>query len=106
MAILQELSRRAPGILPPLLGALAFSYFAYHAVEGDRGLRSWLKLRQEIADAKSSEAELAAERERLERRVALLRPESLDRDMLEERARAVLNLARPEDRVILLDRGQ
>ncbi|HSD34245.1 MAG TPA: septum formation initiator family protein, partial [Alphaproteobacteria bacterium] len=83
-----------------------FSYFAYHAVEGDRGLRSWLKLRQEIADAKSSEAELAAERDRLERRVALLRPESLDRDMLEERARAVLNLARPEDRVILLDRGQ
>ena len=93
-------------MLPPLLGALVFSYFAYHAVEGDRGLRSWLKLRQEIADAKSSEAELAAERERLERRVALLRPESLDRDMLEERARAVLNLARPEDRVILLDRGQ
>jgi cell division protein FtsB len=43
---------------------------------------------------------------RLERRVALLRPESLDRDMLEERARAVLNLARPEDRVILLNRGQ
>ena len=27
MAILQELGRRAPGILPPLLGALAFSYF-------------------------------------------------------------------------------
>ena len=106
MAILQELGRRAPGMLPPLLGALVFSYFAYHAVEGDRGLRSWLKLRQEIADAKSSEAELSAERDRLERRVALLRPESLDRDMLEERARAVLNLARPEDRVILLDGGQ
>ena len=34
MAILQELGRRAPGILPPVLGALAFSYFAYHAVNG------------------------------------------------------------------------
>ncbi|MCI0431599.1 MAG: septum formation initiator family protein [Rhodospirillales bacterium] len=101
MSILQELARRAPGILPPLLGALAFSYFAYHAVEGDRGLRSWLKLRQEIATARSTEAELAAERAVLERRVALLRPESLDRDMLEERARAVLNLAHPDERVIL-----
>ena len=106
MAILQELKRRAPGILPPLLGALAFSYFAYHAVEGDRGLRSWLKLRQEIAAAKSTEAGLAAERTVLERRVALLRPESLDRDMLEERARAVLDLARPEERVILVRPAQ
>src|ERR1051326_3670267 len=103
MAILQELRRRAPGILPPVLGALAFSYFAYHAVEGDRGLRSWLKLRQEIDAARATEAELASERAVLERRVSLLRPESLDRDMLEERARAVLDLARPEERVILIN---
>ena len=102
MAILQELGRRTPGILPPLRGALAFSYLAYHAVEGDRGLRSWMKLRQEIATARASEAELAAERATLERRVALLRPESLDPDMLEERARAVLNLANPDERVIFL----
>jgi cell division protein FtsB len=106
MAILQELSRRAPGILPPLLGALAFSYFAYHAVEGDRGLRSWMKLRQEIATARESEAALAAERATLEHRVALLRPESLDRDMLEERARAVLNLAHPDERVIFIEPAQ
>ncbi len=103
MAILQELGRRAPAILPPLLGAFAFSYFAYHAVEGDRGLRSWMKLRQEIATARITEAELAAERGAMERRVALLRPESLDPDMLEERARAVLNLAHPDERVIFLD---
>src|SRR5687768_17399739 len=106
MAILQELGRRAPGILPPVLGALAFSYFAYHAVEGDRGLRSWMKLRQEIAAARTSEAELSAERAMLEHRVTLLRPESLDRDMLEERARAVLNLAHPDERVIFLNPTQ
>jgi cell division protein FtsB len=103
MAILRELGRRAPGILPPVLGALIFSYFAYHAVEGDRGLRSWMKLRQEIAAARTSEAELAAERATLERRVALLRPDSLDRDMIEVRARAVLNLAHPDERVIFLE---
>ena len=38
---------------------------------------------------------------RLERDVALLRPESLDPDMLDERARASLNLAHPDDLVML-----
>jgi cell division protein FtsB len=102
MAILKELKRRAPGILPSLIGALTLTYFAYHAVEGDRGLRSWLKVRQEIAVARAAEARLAEERAVLARRVSLLRPESLDRDMLEERARVVLNLAHPDERVILL----
>ena len=102
MAILKELKRRAPGILPTLIGALTLTYFAYHAVEGDRGLRSWLKVRQEIAAARATEGKLAEERAVLEHRVSLLRPESLDRDMLEERARAVLNLAHPDERVILL----
>jgi cell division protein FtsB len=40
-------------------------------------------------------------RERLERDVSLLRPESLDPDMLDERARAILNLANKDDLVML-----
>ena len=40
-------------------------------------------------------------RGRLERDVALLRPESLDPDMLDERARAILNLAHPDDLVMM-----
>jgi hypothetical protein len=31
----------------------------------------------------------------------MLRPDSLDPDLLEERARAVLNLGHPDDRIIL-----
>ena len=42
---------------------------------------------------------------RLERDVALLRPESLDPDMLDERARAILNLAHPDD-LIMMKRRQ
>ena len=53
--------------------------------------------------------ELAGLRE-VERRgssgdVALLRPESLDPDMLDERARAILNLAHQDD-LIMLKRRQ
>jgi cell division protein FtsB len=40
-------------------------------------------------------------RARLERDVALLRPESLDPDMLDERARAILNLVHPDDLIML-----
>ena len=52
--------------------------------------------------------ELAGLREvkgRLERDVALLRPESLDPDMLDERARAILNLAHQDD-LIMMKRRQ
>ena len=39
----------------------------------------------------------------MERHVALLRPESLDRDMIDERAREPLNMADAKDIVIFLD---
>lgn len=42
-----------------------------------------------------------AERQELERRVALLRPESLDPDMIDERARASLNVVQPQELAIL-----
>ena len=39
----------------------------------------------------------------MERHVALMRPESLDRDMIDERAREALNMADAKDIVIFLD---
>ena len=46
-------------------------------------------------------ARLKDERRALDRRVSLMRPESLDPDMIEERARRTLNVARAGDIVIL-----
>ena len=69
--------------------------------QGERGLIAWLRLTNEIRAAKEEAAEVHAEREALERRVSHLRPESLDRDLLDERARATLNVARPDEIVIL-----
>jgi cell division protein FtsB len=48
-------------------------------------------------------AALRAERDGMERHVALMRPESLDRDMIDERAREALNMADAKDIVIFLD---
>ena len=76
------------------------AYFGYHAVQGDRGLIAWWNLRFEIEQTNAELARVTAEKQALENRVALLRPQSLDRDMLEERARLMLGVVRADDLVI------
>ena len=102
MSLAREIGRRVPGISAQLLLACLVVYFAYHAVEGERGLNAWWRLTQKITVAEATLAELNGERAVLEARVALLRPESLDPDMLEERARTDLNFGRPDEIVIPL----
>jgi cell division protein FtsB len=101
MMVLQEIKRRAGFIAGPVLGVSLMCYFGYHLVQGERGLLAWLRLTQEIKVAKTRLASLDADRAALEGRVSLLRPEHLDRDMLDERARATLNLTGPNEVVIL-----
>ncbi len=87
-------------ILAPLAGAALIGYFIYHAVQGDRGLVAWWNLRYEIEKADYELAEVTAQKKILEHRVGLLRPESLDRDMLEERARAMLGVVHADDLIV------
>jgi cell division protein FtsB len=89
-------------LLPQILGAAICIYFAYHAVQGDRGLIAWLQHSRELVESETVLANLAAERATLEHRVSQLRAESLDPDMLEEQARTMLNFAGPDDRTLLL----
>ena len=102
MVVLREIRRRAQQIVLPVLGACIVVYFVYHTIQGDRGLRAYVNLGREVDEAASTLAMLNAERENLERRVRLLRPDSLDRDLLEERARAILNATHFDDVSILL----
>jgi cell division protein FtsB len=103
MGIFTELRKRAGDIAGPVLGFCVVGYFAYHSIEGDRGLVAWLRLQDQIRTATAELSEQQAERKALERRVSLLKPESLDRDLLEERVRVVLNYAR-RDEILELDR--
>ena len=104
MAILGEIRRRARLVAGPVAGISLFAYFAYHLVEGDRGLIAWRGLADQIEAAEAQRAAAHAERLALEERVNLLRPGHLDRDMLDERARAVLNRIGPDERVIFTAR--
>lgn len=96
----QELVRKIGGVLGPLMGATVMGYFAYHAVEGDRGLIAWWNIRYEHERADRDLAEVKAAKAEIEHRVRLLRPESLDPDMLEERARVMLGAVGPGEVII------
>jgi cell division protein FtsB len=100
VSIVLEMRRRARLIIGPVLGVSLVVYFAYHLVQGDRGLMAWMRLSQQVREAKTTLAAADAERITLERRVDLLRSEHLDRDLLDERARSQLNLIGPNETVI------
>lgn len=98
----QDITRRARQFVEPLIGALIIAYMAYHAVQGDRGLMAWWSLRYEIEKTALEREQVSAEKRALEQRVSLLRPESLDRDMLEERARLMLGAIAPDELIVPL----
>jgi cell division protein FtsB len=98
----QEQRRRFRHIVPSILCACVFSYFAYHATQGERGIVAWWQIGNQLQESQATLAQLTAERKSEEHRVALLRPESLDPDMLEERARVMLNFGQADDRLLII----
>jgi cell division protein FtsB len=101
MAVLDEIRERARLALWPVIGALLLAYFLYHMVQGDHGVLALLQLSAKVSEAERVYAGLHEQRTQLEARVALLRPDNLDPDMLEERARVMLNFAHPNELVII-----
>ena len=95
------LRRRAGLLVAPVIGIALTGYFAFHLVEGDRGLEAWFSLNREIRAATANLAALRAQRAELELKVSNLRPEHVDPDLLDERIRATLNLVAPDDIVLM-----
>ncbi len=79
-------------------------YFGVNAYSGNRGLRAKQDLDEQIAQLNGELAGLKAERAAWERRVLLLRSGSIDPDMLDERARTLLNYADPRDLTLRIKR--
>jgi cell division protein FtsB len=77
--------------------SLLIGYFAVNAYTGNRGLRAQQDLDFEYAELSRQLERLRVERMFWERRVELLKSDSIDPDMLSERARAVLNYLDPQD---------
>jgi len=85
------------------VAALLITYFAINAYTGNHGLRARHDLEKETAQLEAELAGLKTERRNWEGKISLLLPVSIDADLLDERARALLNYVDPRD-VTLLDR--
>lgn len=91
---------RLGSAMMPLLTVLMLAYFGYHALEGDHGMKAWLRLTAEKAQLSETAADVRARREAIENKVALLKPDNLDPDLLAERVREMLGFSH-ENEVIL-----
>ena len=101
MRVSEPKKRSVSQFLVTSLCFLLFFYFAYHLAHGDRGYFAWKGLEKKLAAAEDNYDRKLAEREALENRVKLLRPDSLDLDMLDERARVVLGFVKPDEKVVI-----
>jgi cell division protein FtsB len=86
------------------IAAALIGYFGVNAYDGNYGLRAKQDLDLQISELTQELTALKTERATWERRVALLRPQSIDPDMLDERARTLLNYADPRDLTLRLKR--
>ena len=82
----------------------ASGFFAWNAWTGERGLMARKEHKARIAQLNRQLEDLVIDRSALERRVEAISFDAVDRDLLDERARAVLNLAHRNDIVIPLKR--
>ena len=101
MIVLREMRRRAKVLVAPVLGLALTGYFAYHLFEGERGLRAWIRVAQELRLAKEALSAAATERSALEHRVAHMRPEQVDPDLLDAQTRKTLDVVSPGEIVIM-----
>ena len=90
----------------PLVTAGFLGYFGFHAFNGAFGIWAMDRLEHDAERLTADLDRLQAERAALERRVATVRPESLDADMVDVAARTALNLIRADEVVVDLGAAQ
>jgi cell division protein FtsB len=100
MALGRELKRRSKAAIAPLVFLAITGYFGWSATQGNHGLVAFAQRQTLLQQAEQEHADAQTERDAWERRVAGLRANHLDPDTLDERARAMLNLAAPNDVIV------
>jgi cell division protein FtsB len=84
------------------LAALLIGYFGVNAYNGDRGLKAKEDIDRQMATLTAELDRLKAEQAQWEHRIALLKSDDLDPDMLDEQARRLLDYADPHDLTLML----
>jgi cell division protein FtsB len=85
------------------LAALLIGYFGVNAYSGARGLKAKEDIDRQTAALTAELDRLTHEHGQWARRIALLKADDLDPDMLDERARALLDYVGPNDLTMMFD---
>ena len=100
MSFNRTIKRRTKSALPPALFLSLVAYFAWNANQGEHGRRSYTEQLRLLSQAQAGQLAADEEQAAWARRVSGLRDQALDADTLDERSRAMLNLAASGDIVI------
>lgn len=79
-------------------------YFSYHALSGERGMLALIQLTQKVDKLENELDIVRAERLHIEHKVMLMRPDSIDLDLVDEQARRSLGYASKDEIVIFTDK--
>jgi cell division protein FtsB len=100
--------RRVSAILLPFLlysvSGAAGGYFVWHAINGERGLKTKDEYQRKIAGLNEQLQSLKAERASWEHRIELTNGAAIDRDLLDEEARGLLGRVNKNDLIVFLPR--
>lgn len=97
--ILRDVRRRAKVFLGPSIALCLVLYFAYHLIEGGRGIRAWRTLEEDVDRVTKEHLMLKQENEALQKKVSLLKNDICPH-LLEEEARK-LGYVKEEEVVVL-----
>jgi cell division protein FtsB len=100
MVIPRSIMKAGRAAIWPFLAMGLILYFGLNLVEGDHGLRAWVRRAHEVRTARLTLATTHAELARLRHRANILKGSHLDPDLLDEQARASLNMIGPDEVVI------
>ena len=100
------LRRQAKAVIAPAVFLGLAGYFGWNATQGARGSLAYAVRQEQLRMVEAELLRTTTERDMWERRVAGLRDQRLDPDTLDERARAMLNVADPSDVVMPYGAGK
>ena len=97
------MSRRGFDLIVCLGLLCLIGYLSWHAIHGERSFSQAERLSERTEALEAERDRVRGERLALDGRVALIRPESIDPDLLEELARVKLGFVHPDDVVLHTD---
>ncbi|SNZ07787.1 FtsB family cell division protein [Cohaesibacter gelatinilyticus] len=100
MATRQRKNSALRQMVLPFLFLLLIGYFVFHSLNGGYGAYALADMKLKVDVLEADLLALRQEREVQEHRIALFRRETLDPDMMDERARLYVNMAHPDEMVI------